>query len=193
VGREQEKLRTDNAAGFFAELRNFSIHEGRVGLLGSGRRQNGKLRWSYRFAGGKEPVPKELLHRDVAECCREHLAKLATIALGCSEEFPFATCPRRALTPTGIRSLGITIEDVEETLGFPRGCTAVLASSDALRLRELRRHVDGVDFRALRRLSQIRPIRLRDPVVASGSRDVFGDLLAASIVEQLEARQKRRS
>jgi hypothetical protein len=144
------------------------------------------------FAGGKEPVPIELLHRDVAECCREHLAKLATIVLRCSEEFPFATCPRRALTPTGIRSLGIRVEDVEETLGLPRGCTAVPASSDALRLKELRRHVDGVNFRALRRLSRMRPLGVKDAVDASGFRDVFGEVLTASIVEHLEARQKRR-
>jgi hypothetical protein len=120
------------------------------------------------------------------------LAKLVTIVLGCSEEFPFATCPRRALTPTGIQSLGVTIEDVEETLSFPRGCTAVPASSYALRLKELRRHVDGVDFRVLRRLSRMRPLRVNDAGEGSGSKDVFGEFLTASIVEHLEARQKRR-
>jgi hypothetical protein len=191
--RQQEKLKTDGAASFFAKLRNFSIHEGRVCLVGSARHRNGMLRWSYRFARGKEPVPTELLHRDVAECCRQHLAKLATIVLGCSEEFPFATCPKKALTPTGVRSLGITIEDVEETLGVPRGCTAVPASSDALRLKELRRHVDGVNFRVLRRLSRMPAVRVMDVVDAPGSRDFFGDVLTASIVEHLEAPQKPRS
>ena len=190
--RQEEKLKVDSAARFFHKLRNFSIHEGRVSLVGSATHRNGMLRWSYRFAGGKEPVPTELLHRDVAECCREHLAKLATIVLECSEEFPFATCPRRALTPSGIRSLGITIEDIEETLGFPRGCTAIPASSDALRLKELRRHVDGVNFRVLRRLYRMRSLRIEEAVDASGSRDAFGDFLTASIVEHLETRQKRR-
>jgi len=190
--RQQEKLKVNSAARFFAKLRNFSVHEGRVSLLGSTTHRNGVLRWSYRFAGGKEPIPTELLHRDVAECCREHLAKLAAIVLGCSEEFPFAACPKRALTPTGIQFLGVTIEDIEETLGFPRGCTTVPVSSDARRLKELRRHVDGVNFRALRRLSRMRPVRINDAADASNSGDVFANFLTASIVEHLEARRRGR-
>jgi hypothetical protein len=188
--QQREALRADKAAVFFVNLRNFSQKEGRVSVVGSASRRNGRFRWSYRFAGGMEPVPAELLHRDVAECCREHLAKLARVILACGDRFPFATCPRRALTPAGIRSLGITIEDVEELLGFPRGWTdAGQAEAHESRLRALQAHVDGVEFRTIERLSQVRS---RDRASASRSSD-FGEHLLVSLVDELEARRARRS
>jgi len=185
---EREALRADEAATFFVNLRNFFQKEGRVSVVGSASRRNGRFRWSYRFAGAKEPVPDELLHRDVAECCREHLAKLARVVLACGDRFPFAACPRRALTQAGIRSLGITIEDVEELLGFPRGWTDVgRADEEESRLQELQRHVDGVDFRAITRLSRARHC---DRTKVEEASDI-GQHLLGSIVDQLEARRAR--
>lgn len=138
-----------------------------------------------------------LLHRDVAECCGLHLGKLANIVLACADEFPFFTCPKQTLTPAGIRSLGITIEDVEETLGFPRGCTAVgAAANDELRLKELRSHVDGVDFRALGRLAGLDLPRRRSGLHTFAGQDTFeevlGEYLTRQIVEGLEERRNRR-
>jgi hypothetical protein len=187
--KQRASLRADKAAAFFVNLRNFSQKEGRVSVVGSVVRRNGRLYWSYRFAGGKEPVPEEVLHRDVAECCREHLAKLAKLVIACADEFPFAACPSRALTPAGIRSLGVSIEDIEELLGYPRGWTDTgSADENEHRLRELQRHVDGVDFCAIERLSRTRP-RKRGNM--SGLSDL-GEELLASIVDQLEARRRAR-
>jgi hypothetical protein len=186
---QQRTLGNDKAARFFKHLRNLSQHESRIAVVGAGRRRGWRLCWSYRFAGGNQPVPNDLLHRDVAECCGEHLAKLAKVVLACADQFPFFTCPKRTLTPAGVETLGITIEDVEETLGFPRGCTAVgTPASDDRRLEELRRHVDGVNFRSLKRLSRLRATRSKgttDPALD------FGDALTASIVENLGTRDGR--
>jgi hypothetical protein len=101
----QRDLKADPVARFFLELRNFSQKEGRISLVGCGSGHTGR-RWSYRFAGNAAPVPSKLLCRDAADCCREHVAKLATVVLGCAEAFPYATCPRRALTLEGVQSLG---------------------------------------------------------------------------------------
>lgn len=195
--QRQEALRNDSSATFFRDLRNLSQKEGRVSVVGTGQSESGKVRWSWRFAGGDDPVPRELLHRDVAECCGLHLGKLANIVLACADEFPFFTCPKQTLTPAGIRSLGITIEDVEETLGFPRGCTAVgAAANDELRLKELRSHVDGVDFRALGRLAGLDLPRRRSGLHTFAGQDTFeevlGEYLTRQIVEGLEERRNRR-
>jgi len=187
--QQRQALRADEAATFFVDLRNFSQKEGRVSVVGSASRRNGRSCWSYRFGGGNETVPEELLHRDVAECCREHLAKLARVVLACRDQFPFATCPTRALTPDGIRSLGITIEDIEELLGFSRGWTdAGRPDEHESRLWALRRHVDGVDFPTIERLSRVPP---RDHSSASGPSDL-GEQLLVAIVDQLEARRARK-
>lgn len=85
--RWRGQLGADPAARFFLELRNFSQKEGRASVVGTGGKR-GKL-WSYRFAGNHEPVPPELLHREVSDCCREHVGKLANIILDCIRVFPY--------------------------------------------------------------------------------------------------------
>jgi hypothetical protein len=71
---ERGKLRIDEAARFFVDLRNYSQKEGRVSIVGI-RLESRK--WRFMFAGTVEPVPALLLGRDVADCCLDHLAKLA--------------------------------------------------------------------------------------------------------------------
>jgi hypothetical protein len=120
--RDRLVLANDPAARFFLELPNYSQKEGRISLVGialqpsiSGRRS----RWSYRFAGTAEPVPPELLNRDIVDCCCEHLAKLAKMVLRFSDQFSFHGCPSRALTPEGIKALGIDIDEAFAALGYP--------------------------------------------------------------------------
>ena len=78
------ELARDVAAKFFLELRNFSQKQGRVSLVGVACGEAGRRRWTYRFAGTSERVPLELLHRDVADCCREDLRKIARLVLACT-------------------------------------------------------------------------------------------------------------
>jgi hypothetical protein len=60
---------------------------------------------------------------DVVDCGREHLAKLAQIVLRFSDHFPFHSYPRRALTPEGVKALGIDLDDIDVEHGLPRGWT----------------------------------------------------------------------
>lgn len=184
---QQQVLGSDPAARFFLKMRNFSQKEGRISLVGSGSGRSGG-RWTYRFAGTSEKVPAQLLKRDVADCCVEHVGKLARVVLACAERFPYHSCPRRAMTPEGIRALGLQIEELDAELGFrpewiQTGSDFLLA--DHLRL--LSRSVDGLDFVILTRLS-------RPPVsssVAGGSpHDPFGQEWTDLLVDQLEQHRK---
>lgn len=182
---QRQQLASDPAAQFFVKLRNFSQKEGRVSVVGTTSSPGGR-RWTYRFAGNVGSVPPQLLQRDIAECCREHVSKLARIVLACADAFPYSTCPRRALTPAGISALQLSLEDIEETLGFPRGWTKIGdPESEIHRLAVLREHVDGPDFDAIQRLAEWKP----KPAQAKWSpSDVLSDQLVTSFVRQLEQR-----
>jgi hypothetical protein len=139
-------LGRDEAAAFFLRLRNFSQKEGRVSVAGL---RQGPRRWTFRFAGGTEPVPDVLRNRDVVDCCREHLAKLATVVLNCVEAFPYWTCPRQALTPEGLKALGLTAVDIAGAVGLPEAWVgAGHTISEAEQLRILASSVDGLDLEA---------------------------------------------
>jgi hypothetical protein len=178
------EMRLDPAARFFLELRNYSQKEGRISLVGTSLPRRGKrARWIYRFAGTASPVPDLLLNRDVAECCREHLAKLARLVLACTEAFPFHCCPRRALTPEGVATLNINLDAVDAALGFPRGWTNFGGEAmRADRIAVLQRHVDGLNFDIPLRLARFKP-RPTEP-------DPFSESFAASLVEAIEARRR---
>jgi hypothetical protein len=119
----------------------------------------------------------------VADCCLEHIAKLARVMLVCTDAFPYATCPRRALTLEGIRALQLSPDDIDEILGFPRGWTDD-GSPNSLqsRLRALQSCVDGLDFDTLRRLA-------RQRVRSTPEADNLSNQIAASLVLQLEQRR----
>jgi hypothetical protein len=185
--QERVTLAADAAACFFLELRNYSQKEGRISLVGTtigGR--NRRLRWSYRFAGTAKAVPSELLNRDVVDCGREHLAKLARVVLRFSDRFSFHSCPGRALTPAGVRALGIDLDHIDEAYGYPRGWTRIAAGGgDDERIQCAATLVDTVDFGAIRRVAQLKPRRK-----ASCGSD-FEERLAVSIVSAIERRRDR--
>ncbi|MDE0290962.1 MAG: hypothetical protein OXK19_00400, partial [Candidatus Dadabacteria bacterium] len=89
----QKEKRKDPVMVFFKEMRNFSQKEGQVSMVGIQKLESsGQFFWSYRFAGNKKPVPAQLLNRDIAESCREHLSKLASIVLEFTDAFPYHSC-----------------------------------------------------------------------------------------------------
>lgn len=183
---QRRVLGDDAAARFFLELRNFSQKQGRVSVVGSGSRRGGRSRWRYYFAGTADPVPPELLNRDVADCCREHVAKLAALVLQCIDAFPHNCCPTLALTPQGVDALGLSLDEVDEALGLPRGYTAMGPFSRDERICMLRRQVDGLDFEILHKLAAWKPGHR--PKGANPS-DVLGDRLRQRLVARLEDRR----
>jgi len=183
----RQKLARDEAAKFFLNLRNFSQKQGPIALVGAGSPRG---RWAYCFAGNAEAVPSSLLHRPVWECCREHVSKLASIILDVAERFPFSSCMRTALTPDGMKTLGLTFPAIEEVLGFPTGWTDVdgYQNVDAI-LSILREHVDGVDFAAIQRLAKwTPPVQESEPLSAS---EDLSERMLLSLVPAVEAQARR--
>lgn len=188
-GEQQRVLGSDQAARFFLKMRNFSQKEGRISLVGSGSGRSGKMvRWTYQFAGTSEKVPAQLLKRDVADCCVEHVGKLARVVLACAERFPYHSCPRRAMTPEGILALGLKIEELGAELGFrPEWIQTGSDFPLADRLRLLSRNVDGLDFDILTRLS-CPPVS--SSAVGGCSHDPSDQEWADLLVDQLELHRK---
>jgi hypothetical protein len=181
---QRDLLFRDPAARFFLELRNYSQKEGRISTVGVLLSKKGKRRrWLRKFAGTANPVPAELLNRDVVECCREHLAKLACAILACADAFPYYCCPRRALTPAGMRALGFTLDEVAIALGFPKEWIEVVDEAERHHCLEVfQRHVDAVDFAAIRHIAHPRS-RPR----ANSEADPFGEIFSSSLVRNIEA------
>ena len=87
------------------------------------------------------------------------------------------------------QALGLSVEDIETTLGFPRGWTDIgdrVVESD--RLRVLREHVDGLDFEALRRLSRWKPNATSS---SEDSSTGLSEAIATSLVQQIEWRRQQ--
>lgn len=102
--------------------------------------------------------------------------------------FPHHTCFRMALTPAGLRALGLSLEDLEEALGYPRGwMEAGSAINYEQRLRLLRESVDGVDFSAIRRLANWRP---PTPKPLETPSSVLSEQILRNLVRQLEGPQR---
>lgn len=171
------EIRQDGAARFFLEMRNHSQKQGRVAIAGSSYdTASGTVRINC-FAGTSEPIPESLRYRNVADCCREHVGKLASLILRTAEAFPFHSCPRRALTAGGIKALGIKLEDIESALGLPVGFAAMHPLEESLRL--LSKQVDGVDFETIELLARSIPPEEETPI----------DRFLKHLVDQIEARR----
>jgi hypothetical protein len=175
---DRAKLGEDEAARFLLELRNFSQKQGRVSIVGT---SDDAGKWRFMFAGTLEAVPATLLNRDVADCCLEHLAKLARAILRFAQAFPYHSCPAQALTPAGVDALGLDLDRVEAALGFPSAVSAArLKGSMEDRTRLYRRYVDAVDFNEIRRIADYAP---QPPMRWDGD---FGIALGLSMVEHIE-------
>ena len=184
----RKEMREDPAMRFFLELRNFSQKKGRVSLVGIPVHDDGgRSFWSYRFAGNEDRVPSQILQRDVAECCREHLSKLAAVVLACAAAFPFHSCPRRAVTLEGLKTLGLQLSDIGKMLGLPGGIAGAADIPQQEVYRILQGHFDGVDFEEIQRIADYTPERAPVPSTPS---DRLTDKMAPALVNIFEAKRR---
>lgn len=178
--QQQARLKADPVARFFLKIRNYSQKEGRISLVGSG---NSSGYWTYRFGGNVEKVPTQLLMRDVAECCSEHVAKLAALILLCVDAFPYYTCPRRACTPEGFAALGLEIDALFRVLGYPsEWLKAARGIPLAQQFNILRRDIDGLDLESISFLAGYQPPAKQE----NHPDDTLGHEWADLVVDQLE-------
>ena len=185
--KRRKQMRADPVMKFFLELRNYSQKEGPVGMVGTlVREPHRPARWSYRIAGNRWPVPEPLLHRDVSDCCREYLGKIATIVLDVVEAFPYCACPRRAVTPDGLRFLGLQLTDLEQLLGFPNGMITRSGIPEPALYRMLQSHFDDLDLPAIRRIADYTPTT--NGLLPFTNSDQLSATLSSAIVQALESK-----
>lgn len=104
-------------------------------------------------AEGDEDVPD----LDVLETCNEYLTLVAEMVIDCYERFGIRA-PAALWSVPALARLGVTVDDIEDSLGFPRGWTAKEGRGDQERLGLLRRYSPDtpIDRFFLRHLNRTR-------------------------------------
>ena len=143
---KQDVLKENRTARFFQKVRTETQHIGDTPLKAGagGRGPSGKSEVKYFFSSGRIGEPLEdAPGTDVVTACRTYLTLLLEILFECYKRFGTVIDPDQYYTVENLQQAGVTIEDIEESLGFPRGWTAVPPAPDEIRLQALRRHIPG--------------------------------------------------
>ncbi len=122
----QRELSVNLVAKYFVNRRNEATKTGERAIFSAERvpTEDGGTDWEYFFwppmsddrAADHELVP-------VIRTVRQYMESLTELIAGCYEGFGPVIDPDRYYTEENLARLGITIEDVEESLGFPGGWT----------------------------------------------------------------------
>lgn len=145
----QDKLKGNKLARFFQECRTDSQHIGFNQIM-SGKIQDGQMLLFFGEAehGRHKYIPED----DVLTACKKHMKTMCEIIDSAYETFGLEIDPDQLYTPEGIQEKSLSIEDIEESLGLPRGWTKIPWDGDDLdlvRLKLLRQNIPG---------SQVKPI-----------------------------------
>jgi hypothetical protein len=136
---KQADLRASPLAKFFHAFRTLTQHIGDSVVTGGTHGKDGTLYW---FGPHPDlPVVPEL---DVISACETYFVLILELVYECYIHLGPLVDGQQHFTAEHYAELGKTIEDAEETLGFPRGYTDV-GDPDALpwRWELIRRNADG--------------------------------------------------
>ncbi|MBL8999101.1 MAG: hypothetical protein JNL44_17600, partial [Gemmatimonadetes bacterium] len=127
-----EELERDPEARFFKEARNeaklgISVYAGGSMTHGGGN-ETVIRHW---FSSTEKAQAPEV---DVETACRAHMKRIAEIVLDCYDTLAIYIDPHGALTLDAIRTRGMSVEDLEEELGFARGMSTFFAEGEQERL-----------------------------------------------------------
>jgi hypothetical protein len=160
---KRTEMRADRLATFFNRARTESQHIGfnPVNAGTSGRGSDGRPRELYWFAdvGG---AGMELPQEDVVTACHAYMVNLVRLVYECYLVFGEDIDPAQYYTLNNLRRRGVSIEDVEEEFGYPRGWTGLPGATDAQRLEVLRRTSmpdSGIDPIFDKYLEKVRPCK----------------------------------
>jgi hypothetical protein len=142
--KKQEQMRGDPLARFFHNFRTVSQHVGANAVVGGSLRDGKSL---YYF--GPLPDLEKVPDLDVASACTEYFKSTLEIVYECYVTFPALINGQWRFTKEHYASMGKTIEDAEEELGFPRGWTEVSGYDDDTRWFYLRKEADGCNIQDL--------------------------------------------
>lgn len=175
---KQEILKSSAMAKKFVEMRNITQKVGEH-FITSGKYYTdefGNLRGKFYFQDesssyqiGENPR-KVILERvltgkffehqeeDVATQCNKNFIVLIEIIYECFQKFGSIIDPEKYFTLENLEYLGISIEEIEMTLGFPEGYTKVEGITDADRIRLLRESEPSskIDYIFMKYLNKVR-------------------------------------
>lgn len=140
---KRAQLKADPLARFFHQARTDSQHIGLNPVNAGYSSAAGGRRYFFSNTGdGKsEPnVPQE----DVASASRKYMRTIVRLIQDCYRDWGRVMDPDQYYTMDNLKALGITLEDIEESQGLPRGYTAIAVGSpemDEQRLKALRRAI----------------------------------------------------
>lgn len=147
---KQQFLRNDELAKYFVEARNKAQKQGVNQIVGASHSYEDG-RWLFFL--DKDCSPYNLIlsiskenGSDVYSQCRKYLCSLLEIIYDCVLTFKYVIDPFFYYSMEGLRFNKLTIEDIEESLGFPRGWTYVAGQSEVDRIIYLREVQPMADY-----------------------------------------------
>lgn len=148
----QRELKADPVARYFKNRRDMAVHPGEFAIFGivpasaSDKEGSRYLMWPSMENNSSS---NEIL--EAGPTARIYMKSLAKLIITCYETFGSEIDPEIHYTKENLERLGLTIEDVEESLGYQRGWTLVDGSDDEIerRLQLLRRTMPNPQFRPI--------------------------------------------
>lgn len=140
---KQTELKKDSLSRFFHEFRRVSQHVGH-NLVKGGIYKNKTA--TYHF--GPVPEIKSVPESDVATACTQYFTTLLNLVYECYVAFNTRINGQWFYTREHFASMGKSVEDAEESLGYPRGWTKVPDFGEDVRWYHLRRQADGCNLQS---------------------------------------------
>jgi hypothetical protein len=119
----QERLRKSKLAKAFVEFRNQAQKTGIIPIAAAGGFFEGIFYDSTKFYIPTNSEIKEVPDGNVVELSEKCLIEVLSIVAECYKDFDVYIDPRAFFTERALEKLNWTIEDVEESLDFPKGYT----------------------------------------------------------------------
>ncbi len=107
---------------------------------------------AYLFGEPEAGRYKYVPDTDVLSTCKEHFKNICAIVDCAYTTFGLQIDPDQRYTPEGLEKLGISIDQIEQELGFPSGWTDIeidIENKDLVRLELLRCNIPGSSVKPL--------------------------------------------
>jgi hypothetical protein len=133
---KQQVLKGNSLAKFFHDARTESQHIG-INPVNSGSSATdsaGERVVRYYFSHGLSDTARVVPETDVVTACHDYLTFIVKLIWECYQTFGSVIDSAQYYTPESMAKLGLSLEDVEESLGFPRGWTADIPDEHRIRL-----------------------------------------------------------
>lgn len=151
---KQAYLREQPIARYFNNYRNVLVKEGELPITGGffDPNSSGGVDVKHWLERPLEGMINEFGKTDAVLACKSYMGITVRLVRDCYVDFGPVVDPDQYYTRENLEGLGVTLEDIEESLGLPRGWTQLSPGDDSNyddRLRVLRRGFPGSEIKWL--------------------------------------------